>query len=90
LNRSPVSGVVKDVLAFPHSLVGAKERRSQGRLEGIQWHTFRHTLAPRLTRAGADLVTVEELVGPPRLRCPCATRYQQGVESERSQATQST
>ncbi len=32
-------------------------------LSGITWHTFRHTFASRLTRNGADLVTVKELLG---------------------------
>ncbi|HLK47700.1 MAG TPA: tyrosine-type recombinase/integrase, partial [Bryobacteraceae bacterium] len=32
-------------------------------LEGVTWHTFRHTFASRLTRAGVDLVTVKELLG---------------------------
>jgi integrase len=32
-------------------------------LGGITWHTFRHTFASRLTRAGVDIVTVKELLG---------------------------
>jgi integrase len=29
----------------------------------VTWHSFRHTFASRLTRNGADLVTVKELLG---------------------------
>jgi hypothetical protein len=29
----------------------------------VTWHTFRHTFASRLTRNGADLVTMKELLG---------------------------
>jgi site-specific recombinase XerD len=29
----------------------------------VTWHTLRHTFASRLTRNGADLVTVKELLG---------------------------
>jgi integrase len=32
-------------------------------LEGITWHTLRHTFASRLIRNGADIVTVKELLG---------------------------
>jgi site-specific recombinase XerD len=32
-------------------------------LNDVTWHTFRHTFASRLTRNGADLVTVKELLG---------------------------
>jgi integrase len=32
-------------------------------LEGVTWHTFRHTFASRLTLDGTDLVTVKELLG---------------------------
>jgi len=32
-------------------------------LEGITWHTLRHTFASRLIRSGTDIVTVKELLG---------------------------
>jgi hypothetical protein len=32
-------------------------------LDDVTWHTFRHSFASRLTRNGADLVTVKELLG---------------------------
>jgi hypothetical protein len=32
-------------------------------LDDVTWDTFRHTFASRLTRQGADLVTVKELLG---------------------------
>jgi hypothetical protein len=38
-------------------------RLSVPRGTGITWHTFRRTFASRLTREGADLVTVKELLG---------------------------
>ena len=36
---------------------------SLARSKEVTWHTFRHTFASRLTRNGADLVTVKELLG---------------------------
>ena len=42
---------------------GLKKACRTAGLEGITWHTFRHTFATRLTGAGVDLVTVKELLG---------------------------
>jgi integrase len=42
---------------------GLKAALKRAKLEGITWHTFRHTFASRLTRIGVDLVTVQELLG---------------------------
>jgi integrase len=42
---------------------GLKAALRRSGLKGITWHTFRHTFASRLTRSGADLVTVKELLG---------------------------
>jgi len=35
----------------------------QAKIEGITWHTLRHTFASRLVMAGVDLKTVQELMG---------------------------
>lgn len=43
--------------------LGLKKACRKAGLDDITWHTFRHTFASRLTRAGADLVTVKELLG---------------------------
>lgn len=43
--------------------LGLKSAVKRAGLSGITWHTFRHTFASRLTRNGADLVTVKELLG---------------------------
>ena len=43
--------------------LGLKKACRKAGLEGITWHTFRHAFASPLTRAGADLVTVKELLG---------------------------
>jgi site-specific recombinase XerD len=43
--------------------LGLKGAVTRAGLSGITWHTFRHTFASRLTRAGVDLVTVKELLG---------------------------
>lgn len=32
-------------------------------IEGVTWHTLRHTFASRLVMAGVDLKTVQELTG---------------------------
>ena len=33
------------------------------KIEGVTWHTLRHTFASRLVMAGVDLKTVQELMG---------------------------
>jgi len=43
--------------------LGLQKACRKAGIAGITWHTFRHTFASRLTRAGADLVTVKELLG---------------------------
>jgi integrase len=43
--------------------LGLKGALTRAGLSGVTWHTFRHTFASRLTRSGADLVTVKELLG---------------------------
>ena len=43
--------------------LGLKKACRKGGLNDVTWHTFRHTFASRLTRAGADLVTVKEPLG---------------------------
>jgi integrase len=35
----------------------------QAGIEGVTWHTLRHTFASRLVMAGVDLKTVQELMG---------------------------
>ena len=42
---------------------GLKKACRKAGLKDVTWHTFRHTFASRLTRNGADLVTVKELLG---------------------------
>lgn len=32
-------------------------------IEGVTWHTLRHTFASRLLNRGADIVTVQQLLG---------------------------
>jgi integrase len=48
---------------FKDLWLGLKKACRKAGLEGITWHTFRHTFASRLTRKGVDLVTVKELLG---------------------------
>ena len=43
--------------------LGLKRACRRAGIEGVTWHTFRHTFASRLNRNGADLVTVKELLG---------------------------
>jgi site-specific recombinase XerD len=43
--------------------LGLKKACRKAGLQDVTWHTFRHTFASRLTRAGADLVSVKELLG---------------------------
>jgi integrase len=43
--------------------LGFKAILKRAALDGITWHTLRHTFAARLTRSGVDLVTVKELLG---------------------------
>jgi integrase len=43
--------------------LGLKKACRKAGLVDVTWHTFRHTFASRLTRHGADLVTVKELLG---------------------------
>jgi integrase len=35
----------------------------QAEIEGVTWHTLRHTFASRLVMAGVDLKTLQELMG---------------------------
>lgn len=42
---------------------GFKLACQQSGVEGITWHTLRHTFASRLLRNGSDIVTVKELLG---------------------------
>jgi site-specific recombinase XerD len=43
--------------------LGLKKACHKACLNDVTWHTFRHTFASRLTRNGAELVTVKELLG---------------------------
>lgn len=43
--------------------LGLQKACPEAGIERVTWHTFRHTFATRLTRAGADLVTVKEPLG---------------------------
>jgi len=43
--------------------LGLKKACRKAGLNDVTWHTFRHTFASRLTRNGADLATVKELLG---------------------------
>ena len=42
---------------------GFKLACKQAGLEGVTWHTLRHTFASRLLKTGADIVAVKELLG---------------------------
>jgi len=35
----------------------------KAKIQGVTWHTLRHTFASRLVMAGVDLKTVQELMG---------------------------
>ena len=43
--------------------LGLKKASRKAGLNDVTWHTFRHTFASGLTRNGADLVTMKELLG---------------------------
>ena len=43
--------------------LGLKNALKRAGLDGVTWHTFRHTFASRLTQNGADIVAVKELLG---------------------------
>jgi integrase len=43
--------------------LGLKKACRKAGLQDVTWHTMRHTFASRLTCAGADLVTIKELLG---------------------------
>lgn len=42
---------------------GLRKACKAAAIDGVTWHTFRHTFASRLTRKGVDIVTVKELLG---------------------------
>jgi hypothetical protein len=42
---------------------GLGKAAKEAGLDKVTWHTFRHTFASRLTRDGADIVAVKELLG---------------------------
>ena len=48
---------------FKDLWLGLKKACKKAGLQSVNWHTFRHTFASRLTRRGVDLVTVKELLG---------------------------
>jgi site-specific recombinase XerD len=65
-------GFKKGTYVFYNPLTGDRFRdlkaslKTAGKKAGlkkISWHLFRHTHASRLLQAGADLVTVKELMG---------------------------
>lgn len=55
----PVADGVGD--QFKDFRFGLKKVCKKAGIKGITWRAFRHTFASRLTRHGADLVTVKEL-----------------------------
>jgi integrase len=48
---------------FKDLWLGLKKACRKAGLEGVNWHTFRHSFATRLNKNGADIVTVKELLG---------------------------
>jgi len=48
---------------FKDLWLGLKKACRKAGLEGVNWHTFRHTFATRLNHSGADIVTVKALLG---------------------------
>ncbi len=42
---------------------GLENACEQAKIEGVTWHTLRHTFASRLLERGADIMTVKELLG---------------------------
>ncbi len=57
LFHSKRDGLIKN----PHKWFGTA--LEQAKIEGVTWHTLRHTFASRLVMAGVDLKTVQELMG---------------------------
>jgi integrase-like protein len=42
---------------------GLEKACEEAKIEGVTWHTLRHTFASRLLERGADIMTVKELLG---------------------------
>jgi integrase len=42
---------------------GLEQACEKAEIEGVTWHTLRHTFASRLLERGADIITVKELLG---------------------------
>jgi site-specific recombinase XerD len=58
----------------------------QTKIEGVTWHTHRHTFASRLVMAGVDLKTVQELMGHKTIAM--TARYAHLAPAHKSQALQ--
>jgi site-specific recombinase XerD len=56
----------------------------QAKIEGVTWHTLRHTFASRLVMAGVDLKTVQELMGHKTIAM--TARYAHLAPTHKSQA----